>query len=230
LSECEDALAFNLDTLRFAVADGATEAFDSRRWARVLARAWCRQDTVDDDEYGIAQAARTLGDRVSEKWQGKELSWFVEEKARSGAFAAFLGLVVSQDGSWRATAIGDSCLFAEYEDELTRSFPLSSPEEFGSRPKLLPARHAQYDDFADSIRRIRGTWAPGVRITMMSDAVSCWYLGHAAPEAALRDYFHSLLTASDDAALRSLIAAERDAGRMRNDDVAILRLDWTALT
>ena len=38
--ECEDAVAQSADSRRFAVADGATEAFDARRWAVRLAEAW----------------------------------------------------------------------------------------------------------------------------------------------------------------------------------------------
>ena len=38
--ECEDAVAQSADASRFALADGATEAFDARRWAESLAEAW----------------------------------------------------------------------------------------------------------------------------------------------------------------------------------------------
>jgi hypothetical protein len=38
--DCEDGLAINHKTQRYFVADGASEAFDSRKWARLLSGMW----------------------------------------------------------------------------------------------------------------------------------------------------------------------------------------------
>jgi hypothetical protein len=40
VAECEDFIAEDAETCRFAVTDGATEAFDARNWARRLAQNW----------------------------------------------------------------------------------------------------------------------------------------------------------------------------------------------
>ena len=51
-SECEDFIAADPRTCRFAVADGATEAFDARSWAERLAHRWVqRESTLTLEEF-----------------------------------------------------------------------------------------------------------------------------------------------------------------------------------
>ena len=46
LSECEDFIGVDEQNQRFAVADGATEAFDARSWAQRLAQNWVSSDSA----------------------------------------------------------------------------------------------------------------------------------------------------------------------------------------
>ena len=51
-AECEDAIAYNLGNNRFAIADGATEAFDARNWAEQLVVSWViREDSLSSAEF-----------------------------------------------------------------------------------------------------------------------------------------------------------------------------------
>ena len=43
---CEDALDLTLAKGRSAVADGSTEAFDSRRWGKMLVKVWARSSRL----------------------------------------------------------------------------------------------------------------------------------------------------------------------------------------
>ena len=90
-SECEDAIGIRADRRRFCVADGATEAFDSRRWARLLTKHWvASQGILTHEALGVwVQAVAT---RFENHWTKKSLPWYAEEKAQDGAFAAFVGL------------------------------------------------------------------------------------------------------------------------------------------
>jgi len=84
-SECEDFLAADPQTCRFAVADGATEAFDARSWAERLAHRWVqRESTLTLEEFRQWVAAE--GRELQDSWNGLKLSWYSEEKARAGSF------------------------------------------------------------------------------------------------------------------------------------------------
>src|ERR671932_253708 len=89
-AECEDAVGVNLAAHRFAVADGATEAFDARNWARRLAEGWVATEppALSRETFGAWVAEQ--GVALHDSWQGRTLPWYAEEKARRGSFAAFV--------------------------------------------------------------------------------------------------------------------------------------------
>jgi hypothetical protein len=58
----------------------------------------------------------------------------------------------------------------------------------------------------------------------MSDAIARWYLGTWARHQALRRELHCAMLAPDDRTLGLLVTKERRAGRLRDDDVAVLRI------
>ena len=90
--ECEDAIGINRAAGRFAVADGATEAFDARSWARLLAEGWVVSEppALTPEAFGAWVAGQ--GTALHGAWEGRTLSWYAEEKARRGSFAAFVGV------------------------------------------------------------------------------------------------------------------------------------------
>src|SRR5918911_471453 len=113
LSECEDAVGADLVNGRFAIADGATEAFDAGSWARLLAHGWVsmKEAALTPEEFRawVLERGRALHD----SWSGLSLSWYSEEKARAGSFAAFVGVQLDFESGvrgWRAIALGDACL------------------------------------------------------------------------------------------------------------------------
>jgi hypothetical protein len=59
----------------------------------------------------------------------------------------------------------------------------------------------------------------------MSDAIARWYLGTWTRRHALRRELHCAMLAPDDRALALLATRERRAGRLRDDDVAVLRVE-----
>ncbi|HEX8281872.1 MAG TPA: protein phosphatase 2C domain-containing protein [Pyrinomonadaceae bacterium] len=225
--ECEDALAFDAGALRFAVADGATEAFDARRWAERLAREWVGavRAPLTAGEFGA-----WLGEQAEwlhASWEGRKLAWYAEEKRRAGSFAAFVGLRLEASqgrAGWRALALGDSCLVQRRGGETVASVPLKSPEEFGSTPPLVPSRESLRAAALSRVVEAEGRAEPGDTFLLATDALSAWYFEALArrPEAAQE--FDSLLAASDNESLAALVRRERAAARMRDDDVAAVRI------
>jgi hypothetical protein len=70
-SECEDAVIENKRARRFAIADGATEGFDSRAWARLLVSRWIRVDPPAISAEDFHPLAHDLGLRLHEHWKEK---------------------------------------------------------------------------------------------------------------------------------------------------------------
>jgi protein phosphatase 2C-like protein len=225
--ECEDAVAFDAGSLRFAVADGATEAFDARRWASRLATEWvgavCAPLTAE--EFG--PWLKEQGEWLHASWEGRKLPWYAEEKRRAGSYAAFVGLRLEASGrrvDWRAVALGDSCLVQRRGGEVVAAFPLSRPEEFGSTPPLVPSSESLRETALTRLLGQEGRAEPGDTFLLMSDALSAWYFDAVARRAPEAERFDSLLAASENGSLSELVRRERAAARMKDDDVAVVRV------
>jgi hypothetical protein len=140
-SENEDAIAADAERMRFALADGATEGWQSGGWARHLAAACVARTPSPADFTDWLAAAR-------KEWKpppaDTKPAWYTEVKQEEGSFATLLGLEFRRTSdrrglAWKAVAVGDSCLFVVRGDRFETSFPLSAVAEFGQRPALVPS-------------------------------------------------------------------------------------------
>jgi hypothetical protein len=225
--ECEDALAFDAGALRFAVADGATEAFDARRWAERLAGEWvgAARAPLTAGEFGAWLGEQ--GGWLHASWEGRKLPWYAEEKRRAGSFAAFVGLrleALKGRVAWRALALGDSCLVQRRGGETIAALPLKSHEEFGSTPPLVPSRESLRASALARLVEAEGRGEPGDTFLLATDALAAWYFEALARRPGAAEEFDSLLAASENESLAALVRRERAGARMRDDDVAAVRI------
>jgi hypothetical protein len=227
LSECEDVIGINEGGGRFAIADGATEAFDARSWARRLACNWVKVDsgalTPEDFLLWVTNEGRLLQD----SWSNLDLSWYAEEKASSGSFAAFVGVQLdleSLEPCWKAIALGDSCLIHCRGKKILSALPISEPERFNAMPVLVPSHGSMQ---AAALQRVTvgcGSIEHGDVVLLLSDAASAWYLKLRETDESTRFDFDRLLEGVRNCEVAQLFESERLAGRIKNDDIAVIRI------
>jgi hypothetical protein len=223
--ECQDAVAGAPDRSRFAVADGASESADAGLWARLLV-----EDFVGSPARHLAWAswlpplqARWAAE-VAALPPGGALPWYLEERAREGAFATFLGVVV-EDSAWYALAVGDSCLFQLRGGALLRSFPLHRADEFGSTPWLIGSRPPGADVAVKHGQRAEGDWQAGDRLWLMTDALAQWFLRQAEEGGRPWEALGQVLAeAAPEEAFAAWVGVTRALGQLRNDDVTLAAL------
>jgi len=227
VSECEDAIGVRRDTHRFCVADGATEAYDSRRWARLLTKHWASSTRLLTIE-ALGPWIQALGERIEKRWNKKPLPWYAEEKAQSGAFAALVGLAFfdSRDTgpSWQAIAIGDSCLVHKRGTDIVQALPISDPDAFGFHPTLLPSTPAKQAGIAENFTIACGQAQPGDVFLLLTDAIAAWYLRMSSEDPARVAELERLIETNNAHAVDKMMSSERSQRRLRNDDVAVIRI------
>jgi hypothetical protein len=112
-----ESVEVETDSFRCAVADGATETSFSALWAKLLVEGFVNQTPRNESKQKWAEGIAT-----------KELPWYAEQKAESGAYAALLGLVLKGGtdggGTWEAEALGDCCMMLV---RLPKNFRLRNP-------------------------------------------------------------------------------------------------------
>jgi hypothetical protein len=221
-SECEDSIGVDEQNCRFAIADGATEAFDARNWAERLAQHWVRNDSALTPETFHHWVA-SEGLELHSSWEKLTLSWYAEEKARKGSFAAFVGVeldLLSDVPAWQTIALGDTCLLHCRDGGLIKSLPLSSSTNFNSAPVLVASDPLIYKTTEHALVIDSGRCENGDVLLLASDAAAAWFL-----ERFEQHNLPDVVTTGDAEALAQFFENERDAGRIRNDDIAVMRLE-----
>jgi len=226
--ENEDAIAAAPEWNRFAVADGATEGWESGAWSAHLAQSFIRRaPTPADFADWLAGARRAWRPRTTTT----PAAWYAVEKQEQGSFSTLIGLELRppprEFGSWgwKAMAVGDSCLIHLRAERIETAFPLSRPEEFGDRPALVPSSstHACPDPAWLAGRAERGDL-----LVLASDAAAGRLLDPAASGASLQAIRAALETKETTPLLDWLHSVQESV----NDDasVAVIRVPdvWEA--
>lgn len=221
----EDAYEIAPDGSIAAVSDGASESFDSKSWSAILVHAFCNQPKIHVD--WILKAL----ENYDESHDVTALSWSKKAAFDRGSFATLLGIEYSKTPSTiRVLAIGDSVAILVEDGTAIDSYPYTSHVEFQQRPQLLCTKTTknEFTREPDFYSRHTISWIASPEKTryvfLMTDALAEWALRLNAEGTPPWATLLSLGTGPD---LVSLVLAERDARRMRVDDVTLIaiRLD-----
>lgn len=215
-------------SLRYAIADGATETAFSGLWARQLVAAFVRGRL--NAPPSPAQLNLIRGN-WAERVTRKPLPWYLDAAVARGAFAALLGLELRYDtkdgsthGTWTAFAAGDCCLVQIRRDAVIASFPFSRADEFNSRPDGLLGSTVAQGCKVETPPIRDGDWNTEDTFFLMSDAIGLWFLREYesgnSPWDALRDID---LPGNPD--FQTFVNQLRQNGGLKNDDVTVLRID-----
>ncbi|MFE9793493.1 hypothetical protein ACFYRL_17335 [Streptomyces goshikiensis] len=254
-TECEDAVAvlphrsyeeMLREPLTASVCDGATESVLAKDWARILADTSAREAMDRADLLAGGPAFEEFAAAAVAQWdpwlasytqaradEGRPLKWYEQSKLTSGAFATLLSVrvdpvLVETAGAhwhWRAAALGDSCLFHLRDDTLLRSFPVEHPDEFGVTPDLFGSRNHDTALIEERTRFAEGECVPGDRLLLMTDALAAWFLTAPDRFRALGELLE--FAGPDDlAGFSRWLTGLREQQVLRNDDVAVVRIDF----
>ena len=224
--EYEDAWAHT--ATRLALADGASDAFESRLWAQALVQAFIHQPP-ESHRAALLDWLATPIQVWKEGIHWQLLPWYAEEKARRGAFATLLGVTFAwsaTDGAretdatapWLAMAVGDVCLFQIRAQEVIVHFPVQCAADFGTTPPLLSSRLDYNRRSLEALRTCTGECWPGDLFVLATDALAAWFLHQV--EAGERPW-QCLIDLTEDT-FAALVASLRQEGVMRNDDVTLV--------
>ncbi len=246
--EYEDAYGCSEETGIFAIADGATESSFSEIWAQVLTRQFVAAPPLGapPEPERLKQWLTPLQREWHANINWARLPWYAEEKARTGAFAALLGLKFiapaaepppsifsrllglfkkppDRSPRWQALAIGDSNMFHVRDNTLIRAFPLERAEQFNSRPMLLGSNPELNNRIWNQFRFLEGDYRPGDMFLMATDALAKWFLERHEAGAKPWTTLTSLKTESD---FHQFVQDLREKSQVRNDDTTLMFCQW----
>lgn len=215
-------------TLRAAVADGATECSFAADWADMLVKCYVEQQFRDIQDLCVKVES------LSKDWQrnidSKQLMWFAEEKARLGAFSTLLGLEIFPDasekancGGWNAIAVGDSCLFQIRDNLLELAFPIQQSSGFNNSPILISSRLEKNKGHWDKALVGTGNWQAGDLFFLATDALAAWFIGEYELDRFPWEVLIRFIDDNEcDKSFESWVNEMRASSLMKNDDITCL--------
>ena len=219
---------------RCVVVDGATEAYDSIRWVGQLVESFLGLEPdgrPDLDGPSMDAWFRTVQRQWRDRAPAQFSSLFEERKfTDQGSFATLLGCELVGPGSrrphWAAVALGDAVLFHVRGGRLVTQFPPLTAGDFGIDPDGVSTQPAQRARMRAGLRFATGDLAAGDELFLCTDALAAWLVGAAADPAGAPWTRLGALEHPDG--FTALVREELRAGRMKNDDLTLLRVAVSA--
>lgn len=226
LADCQDAVAFNEDSARYAIADGVTRSFFPKMWADLLVKSFCEETALSLEKQNWEEWITSF----QQKWLEQAISTVQKTKrfisidrlSRSeSAASTFVGLEIDRTkAKWKAMIIGDSCLFHFRDSGLKGSYLVKKSEDFTNRPGIFAS-------FAkDSLGHpsfVTESVNPGDIFILTTDALAKWIIQH--DEVGKLDYAFAQLTSIEkEEQFEDFVeeARESDGICLVSDDVALI--------
>lgn len=217
--ENEDATAADAKRVRFAIADGATEGWQSGGWAQHLAKSFLANPPGPTDfEKWVASVRATWTPPAS-----TSAAWYAEVKSEQGSYATLLGLefrLSNQRLVWKAVAVGDTCLFVIRGARLEISFPVDSVEAFGNQPSLVPSSN---DHACPEPEWLAGWSEPGDLFLIASDAAAKFIL-ESGEDAGTNPLVARARRAVASGSASSLVELLHELRPRLNDDASVIAI------
>lgn len=218
----EDVYAISKDSARVVLCDGASESFDSRTWAELLANKFLYDPDIQSG---------WITDVLScyrGKFDYQQLSWAKQASFDRGSFSTLLGVqFFSDENNIQITGVGDTVAFLLCEGSMIDSYPYTHMDEFQFRPRLL-STNGEYNEFvssSDFMHAHNKKWSfdkgKQYHILMMTDAIAEWTL------RGVHSNFFSwerLLRLRHNDELEEIVLEERSTSNMKTDDVTLINI------
>lgn len=223
----------DVDDVRVAVADGATESLLSGQWANELSRRVATEPLPhrrwrDAIKLAIEDWPKHLHSYRQERSErNKPIAWYEEPGLEHGAEATLIALRLrnprnERNGRWWSMAVGDAALFHVRGDICARSFPLHHSSAFSTSPSLIRSLDHE-GNYKRRLRKTEGEWQPEDIFFLCTDAIAAWFLERCEQDERPWEIWRDFGSV-DCQTFDSWVHNERASGRLKNDDVTLVRV------
>lgn len=223
----EDAFSYSLSDGVAAIADGAAATCYSRKWAKILAQSFKHNPELWLNLENLEEPLEKARKAWLKNIDFSKFSWYIEKKIREGACSTLLGFKLYEKKSetgqtltWKAVAIGDSCLFHIRDGNLLTIFPVKESKQFTNcLPLLCSVKDSPFQK--PEVKLLEGleNCQPGDCFMFCTDALSKYIL---ADIEARQDSWRELITLQTYKEWVSRIQQYRVEGKIDNDDTTMI--------
>jgi len=205
-----------------ALSDGASVAFNSQIWSKILTRQFVKDTFINDDWILKAKKVFHRYHQIYH-FKGNSIPWNVIESYENGSYATLLGLEITENNNIKIISIGDTIAVRIYKDKFVSSFPIDKFEDFDSYPFLI-STDISYNKYIDKnfIAKYTTEWKchSSTLILLMTDALGYWFLSDK--EKGLKKVQLLFKAKNQEKAFKEFVFNERKKGKMKLDDSTLI--------
>lgn len=231
----EDYFVFSQDGLSSALSDGASESFDSKKWAQSLCNTFVDLDLSQLD-FSSEDSLTFLFDKARAQfnidYSTRELSWSQQLSFERGNFATLVGVEESEEFI-KILSIGDSLALWFDPSSGFESHFIRNSEEFNERPLLVSSIKTDDEHFFSCekskfalIELDKSCLGEGI-LYLMSDAIASHL--YILLESNKQDEVRRILNL-DEEAFRSWIIESRSLRTLKVDDTTLVAINFNEPT
>lgn len=221
-----DASASSNQHQAFAIADGASQSFNSGDWARLITTHWVASNQTID--------VKNVAERCSSEWQ--ELSTksldslphdsLIRKKMAEGSSATFGGIRavrINSGNFWEITTVGDILIVVTQRmsggtRSILRTFPFSIGSKFADGAPHQVTTYAPYVFNTANVAIEKDV--PGLGFVMMTDAVARCIFDKITRNVDAADLLPFLLPGQQS--FTEWVTLQRTLGLLDDDDSTVL--------
>ena len=219
----EDAYAFSCEHSLIAVSDGATDSYDSKTLAELVANQFIQNPNITKDWIQI------LLEKYNTHHDYSSLSWSKQAAFERGSFASLLGASINyEEKTINVISVGDSLAILLDQNNYIKSYPYTTSEEFNQRPELFSSlfHHNNFTILDDFHSTHNTTWIFSEYLNplllCMTDAFGQWILKNEENNTSVLDIVCNIRTIEQ---LQDLVMNARADKDMKIDDVTLILID-----
>lgn len=220
----EDHFKLSANDRRIALCDGASESFNSKLWAELIADGFVANPRIG------SEWLKSITTKYVQAHDFASMSWSQQSAFERGSFSTLLGLEFQKKGRQiKVVSIGD-CIALLFDGKvLVDSWPFTNTDSFKARPTLL-STIAAHNDFLDKPAFKKNLYKvfqlaelDNPILLCLTDALGEWALDKAINND---EQISELLDINSTEALTELVLRERGTNSMRIDDSTLLKLTF----
>ncbi len=221
-AEYEDRakVLFENDTfLRVAIADGATESIFSDIWAELIVEKFVENGFLETTQLKEVYQVfiETTNKRIEKAPEMRR--WTMYNKMERGTQATMAGIEFLNSESFKLTALGDSCIFYQGQNNSKiEMLPALSPEDFGNSPQAIC-------HLPNTWERLNTQWIK--QEVVLEDTFKILLCTDALAQYLTTDptIWEALFQLNDQESFTTLIKDLLSQQVLKNDDVTLVTID-----
>lgn len=226
-ADCQDRFSISSDAKSVALADGMSQSYQQKIWAKLLVETYVQQIEWVPNLEAVREIAPQWREKVEQFIQklkdnnAQPYLVIMNENAlasRKSAGATFVG--IRFDGlKWSGDVLGDSCLIEVADNKIKGIFTSQQGDDFDNHPDYFdsdPLKTGKGEP-----RQIEGTLDDSTILLMVSDPFSD-FLNEKKKQGKEDEYVKTLLSIGSHQEFEDLVADWRDNEGLHNDDSTLI--------